>query len=67
MNIQNIGGHPYKFYEKTGYKIVGVFPDANGVGKPDIWMAKRVGLRKVQNYIHFKTSVILTPSSVFSA
>jgi len=41
--IQNIGGHPFPFYEKHGYKIVGVFPDINGVGKPDIWMAKRVG------------------------
>jgi len=42
-NIQNINGHPYPFYEKHGYKIVGVFPDANGIGKPDIWMAKRIG------------------------
>ena len=41
-NIQNINGHPYPFYEKLGYKIVGVFPDANGIGKPDIWMAKRI-------------------------
>jgi len=41
-NIQNIGGHPYPFYEKHGYRIVGVFPDANGIGKPDIWMAKRI-------------------------
>jgi aminoglycoside 6'-N-acetyltransferase I len=41
-NIQNTGGHPYTFYEKLGYKIVGVLPDANGVGKPDIWMAKRI-------------------------
>jgi len=41
-NIQNIGGHPYPFYEKHGYKIVGVFPDVNGVGKPDIWMAKKI-------------------------
>lgn len=40
--IQNINGHPYPFYEKMGYKIVGVFPDANGMGKPDIWMAKRI-------------------------
>ncbi len=40
--IQNIGGHPYPFYEKMGYRIVGVFPDANGMGKPDIWMAKRI-------------------------
>jgi aminoglycoside 6'-N-acetyltransferase I len=43
--IQNIGGHPYTFYEKVGYKIVGVLPDANGVGKPDILMAKRIKRR----------------------
>jgi len=41
-HIQNIGGHPYPFYEKRGYKIVGVFPDVNGIGKPDILMAKRI-------------------------
>jgi aminoglycoside 6'-N-acetyltransferase I len=39
-NIKNLDNHPYEFYEKQGYKIVGVFPDANGIGKPDIWMAK---------------------------
>jgi aminoglycoside 6'-N-acetyltransferase I len=44
-NVQNTGGHPYTFYEKVGYKIVGVLPDANGVGKPDIWMAKRIRRR----------------------
>jgi|LSQX01.3.fsa_nt_gb aminoglycoside 6'-N-acetyltransferase I len=41
-NIKNIGGHPFPFYQKHGYKIVGVFPDANGIGKPDIWMSKRI-------------------------
>jgi aminoglycoside 6'-N-acetyltransferase I len=42
-NIRNLRGHPYEFYQKLGYKIIGVVPDANGLGKPDILMAKRVG------------------------
>lgn len=41
-NIQNFKGHPYEFYLKCGFQIVGVVPDANGLGKPDIIMAKRV-------------------------
>ncbi|MBI5302194.1 MAG: GNAT family N-acetyltransferase [Chloroflexi bacterium] len=41
--IRNIGEHPYTFYEKCGYVIIGIVPDANGFGKPDILMAKRVG------------------------
>lgn len=35
-------GHPYTFYQKMGYTIVGVIPDAGGFGKPDILMAKRI-------------------------
>lgn len=42
-SIENLKGHPYEFYQKLGYTIVGVVPDANGRGKPDILMAKRVG------------------------
>lgn len=41
-NIKNIKRHPYEFYQKIGYKIVGVIPNANGIGKPDIWMAKSI-------------------------
>lgn len=41
--IRNLRGHPYEFYQKLGFVIVGVLPDANGPGKPDIYMAKRVG------------------------
>ena len=42
-SIRNLRGHPYQFYQKLGFVIVGVMPDANGPGKPDIYMAKRVG------------------------
>ncbi|MBX9689397.1 MAG: GNAT family N-acetyltransferase [Candidatus Obscuribacterales bacterium] len=41
-NIRNTNGHPFEFYEKLGFTICGVLPDANGFGKPDIFMAKRV-------------------------
>jgi len=40
--IQNLKNHPYSFYQKVGFVIVGLLPDANGFGKPDILMAKRV-------------------------
>lgn len=42
-DIRNLKNHPFEFYQKLGYIITGVVPDANGVGKPDILMAKRVG------------------------
>lgn len=41
-NIRNLHSHPYEFYQKQGYTIIGVLPDANGPGKPDIFMAKRI-------------------------
>ena len=42
-HVRNLRGHPYEFYQKMGFVIAGVVPDANGLGKPDILMAKRVG------------------------
>jgi GNAT superfamily N-acetyltransferase len=41
-DIRNLKGHPYEFYLRVGFTIVGAMPDANGVGKPDIFLAKRV-------------------------
>ena len=40
--IKNLRRHPFEFYQKIGFVIVGVMPDANGIGKPDIFMAKRI-------------------------
>lgn len=42
-DIRNLKHHPFEFYQKMGYVITGVVPDANGMGKPDILMSKRVG------------------------
>jgi aminoglycoside 6'-N-acetyltransferase I len=44
--VRNLRGHPYEFYQKLGYVITGVMPDANGIGKPDILMSKRVAQQK---------------------
>jgi aminoglycoside 6'-N-acetyltransferase I len=43
QNIRNLKNHPFEFYQRMGYSITGVVPDANGIGKPDILMSKRVG------------------------
>lgn len=42
-DIKNLRGHPYEFYLRLGFRVTGVMPDANGRGKPDIFLAKRVG------------------------
>ena len=39
-DIRNLKRHPLEFYQKMGYVISGIVPDANGPGKPDILMAK---------------------------
>ncbi len=37
-------GHPFFFYRGLGFEPVGLIPDANGFGKPDILMSKRLRL-----------------------
>lgn len=34
--------HPTAFYRRLGFEVIGLIPDANGPGKPDVLMAKRV-------------------------
>jgi aminoglycoside 6'-N-acetyltransferase I len=34
--------HPLAFYRKHGFQVVGLLPDVNGPGKPDILMAKKI-------------------------
>lgn len=41
-DVRNFKRHPYEFYQKMGYVITGIVPDANGIGKPDIIMSKKV-------------------------
>jgi aminoglycoside 6'-N-acetyltransferase I len=40
--VRQVNRHPIEFYRKLGFEVVGVLPDVNGFGKPDILMAKRV-------------------------
>ncbi|HJU42318.1 MAG TPA: GNAT family N-acetyltransferase [Vicinamibacterales bacterium] len=34
--------HPFLFYRRLGYVVTGLMPDANGRGKPDIYMSKKL-------------------------
>lgn len=39
--LRDLGrGHPFLFYRKLGYVVTGIMPDANGRGRPDIYMSK---------------------------
>jgi hypothetical protein len=39
--LRDLGrNHPFLFYRKLGFVVTGVMPDANGPGRPDIYMSK---------------------------
>jgi aminoglycoside 6'-N-acetyltransferase I len=43
--LASTAGHAFTFYRQLGYELVGLLPDVNGFGKPDILMAKRMELQ----------------------
>jgi aminoglycoside 6'-N-acetyltransferase I len=45
-DMKALAWHPFVFYRRRGFQVYGVIPDAFGVGKPDILMAKQIQVLK---------------------
>lgn len=44
--LRDLGrNHPFLFYRRLGYVVTGLMPDANGPGKPDIYMSKKLAAK----------------------
>jgi aminoglycoside 6'-N-acetyltransferase I len=41
-NIKNYKNHPYEFYQKCGYSIIGIVPNGYGLRRTDIWLWKDI-------------------------
>lgn len=47
VELEDLGSHhPFLFYRRLGYVVTGVMPDANGPGRPDIYMSKAASLSR---------------------